>query len=121
MGVKTATFFAMGFAIGAAYWLLSPVLFGRHEPWDYSLTLHLGVISVAGLVLGFLAEKHGWAGIAGLYVGQCLVALARPQPNPMETIPLYFALFVMATLTFPAVLSAAAGWLIRRLIPREQP
>jgi hypothetical protein len=102
--------------MGAAYWLLSPVLFGKYEPWDYSLPLYWGVISVAGLVLGLLAGRHSWAGIIGLYVGQCFVAFLRPQPNLMETIPLSFALLVMAVHTSPSVLMASLGWLIRKVI-----
>ena len=95
MRPRTTTCFSTGFAIGAAYWLSSPVLFGEHEPWDYSLPLYWAVMSAAGLVLGFMAERYSWTGIVGLYVGQCLVAFLRPQPNPMETIPLVFGLFAM--------------------------
>ncbi len=120
MRLKAITCFFAGLAIGTAYWLLSPALFGEHEPWDYSLPLYLTIMSVAGLVLGLLAERYSWAGIVGLYVGQCLVAFSRPQPNTMESIPLVLGLFAMAVYTSPSLVTAALGWLVRSLTRRAR-
>ncbi|MBT3378210.1 MAG: hypothetical protein HN742_27515 [Lentisphaerae bacterium] len=114
-----AHLFPLSFVVGAAYWLLSPVLFGRYEPWDYSLPLYWAVMSVAGLVLGLLGGRHSWVGIAGLYAGQCLILYVRPAPNQMETAPLHFVLLILAIHTSPAVLAASVGWLVKKAIDRR--
>jgi hypothetical protein len=118
MRAKPAAHLALGFVIGAAYWVASPALFGRYEPWDHSIWLHWAVMAAAGLVLGFVAGKHCWVGIVGLCVGQCLVAFVRPQPNSMETVPLHFMPLIMAVHASPSLLAALAGWGIRAAAAR---
>ena len=110
MKKKITTYFAIGFVIGLLYWLLSPLIFGKHEPWDYSLSLYLIIVSIAGMIIGILAGKYFWAGIIGLYIGQCLVALCRPQPNVAESTPIFIGLLGMALLSFSSVIGGLLGW-----------
>ena len=115
MKKKLTIYFTVGFSIGLLYWLLSPLIFGKHEPWDYSLSLYLTIVSIAGMIIGILAGKYFWAGIIGLYIGQCLVALFRPQPNVAESTPIFIGLLGMALWAFPSVIGGLLGWGVRWL------
>jgi predicted transporter len=120
MKVKVIKYFFLGFTIGLAYWLLSPVLFGKYEPWDYSLTLYWIIISVAGLTVGLLAGKYFWISIIGIYFGQVIVAVLRPQTEAMENTPLLLGLFALALYSFPAILGALLGWGTKCLYVRKR-
>lgn len=115
MKAKVIKYFSIGFTIGLAYWLLSPALFGKYEPWDYSLSVYWLTIFIAGLATGVWAGKYFWISILGLYFGQAIIVVLRPQPNVSETTPLLLGLFALALYSSPAISGALLGWAAKHL------
>ena len=118
MTAKNMIIFITGLVIGLLFWLLSPCILGKYEPWDYSLCLYFVIISIAGFILGYFSNKYYWTGITGLYIGQSLIALIRPQPSH-ETIHVLAGLIAMALYNLPSFVSGYIGYTLNRVLHKK--
>jgi hypothetical protein len=74
--------FLLGLGLGAAIWILSPVMTGQREPWDVEGGYYPGALLTAGFLGGIFAPGH-WGGVvAGVFTGQLLVLLAGVLADP---------------------------------------
>jgi hypothetical protein len=110
----------MGLGLGAAIWLLSPLVTGRREPWDAQGLYYLGALFGSGVVGGLLAP-HAWFSVAvGILVGQALVLLAGvvrdPASGGLWPLGLVFLAFYSVVALLGAALGAAAQPSARRLL-----
>ena len=64
-------------ALGAAVWLASPLVTGRHEPWDAHSPYYVVALTGAGLLTGWLEPRRFWRWSAAIYAGQCLAVFAQ--------------------------------------------
>ena len=74
--------FLLGFALGAAIWLLSPVITRHREPWDAQGGYYLGALVLTGLLGGLALPQH-WGSVAiGIFAGQAVVLLGGVVADP---------------------------------------
>jgi hypothetical protein len=74
--------FLLGLALGAAIWLLSPVIAGHREPWDAEGGYYPGALVLTG-ILGGLAMPPHWGSVAiGIFAGQAVVLLGGVVAEP---------------------------------------
>lgn len=74
--------FLLGFALGAAIWLLSPVITGHREPWDAEGGYYPAALLLTG-ILGGLAMPPHWGSVAiGIFAGQAAVLLGGVVAEP---------------------------------------
>jgi hypothetical protein len=104
-----------GFLLGLGLWLIPATFFGQREPWDGSGPWYGLALLVIGLLLGFLGTGHPFAAVAGVFVGQLVVLLARVVSSP-ETSELWLVgLVLLAGYTFVATgFGAVLGMVLRR-------
>jgi hypothetical protein len=111
----------MGLIVGAAIWLLSPIVTGRREPWDAEGGYYAGALFAAGLLGGLLFPRHSGVFVAGIFLGQVLVLLAGVLSDPASggLWPLGVAFLGLYTLL--ALLGSAIGSGVSRLKGRKTP
>ncbi len=98
--------------LGAAIWLLSPVVTGHREPWDAKGPYFLIALLIAGAVMGALQRGRPWRAGMWIYLGQTAAVLVVSRGD----IGLFFpmGMIVLAVFTLLSVASAAlVGWLCR--------
>ena len=72
----------IGGGLGAAIWLLSPLLTGRREPWDAEGPYYAVALLGAGVLGALLAPQH-WRSIPlGVFLGQAAVLLGGVLADP---------------------------------------
>jgi hypothetical protein len=104
----------IGLLLGAAIWLLSAELTGRHEPWDASGIYYPGALILAGLLGGALVPGH-WGEVgAGVFAGQALVLLGRVMSDPGSGGLWPLGLLVLALYSLLALAGALVGSGLRR-------
>lgn len=109
----------IGLVLGAAIWVLSASLTGRHEPWDASGMYYPGALVAAGLVGGVLVPGH-WGEVAvGVFTGQALVLLGRVLSDPGTGGLWPLGLVVLALYSLLALVGALLGSALRRLANRR--
>ena len=113
--------FLIGLLVGAAIWLLSPMITGRREPWDAEGGYYAGALIGAGLLGGLLLPRNSRWLVAGIFVGQAVVLLGGVVMNPSSggLWPLglaFVALYVMLSL-----LGAMLGSGLRQLRSHWKP
>jgi hypothetical protein len=72
----------IGLGLGAAIWLISPLITGRREPWDAEGAYYAGALLVAGSLGGVLAPRHWLSVVLGIFGGQIVVLLAGVVAEP---------------------------------------
>ena len=100
----------IGLGLGAAIWLMSPLITGRREPWDAEGGYYAGALLVAGGLGGVLAPRHWLTLVLGVFAGQVVVLLAGVVAEPANAGlwplgVLFLAMYSMLAL-FGAVLGA---------------
>lgn len=108
----------LGAGLGAAIWLLSPVLAGHREPWDAGGGYYVAALFGAGL-LGALLIPRRWCVIAvGVYAGQALVLLGGVVVRPGDGGLWPLGLLVLGFYSVLALLGAGVGAAARRMAGR---
>ena len=84
----------LGVALGAAIWLLSPIITRHREPWDTEGGYYPGALVLTGLLGGLAVPQH-WRSVAiGIFAGQAVVLLggvvARPASGGLWPLGLLF-------------------------------
>lgn len=109
----------IGLALGAAIWVLSASITGRHEPWDASGLYYPVALLLAGFVGGFLVPGH-WVEVAvGTYVGQALVLLGRVMSDAGSGGLWPLGLIMLALYSLIALAGALLGSALRRRANRR--
>ena len=104
----------IGLALGAAIWVLSASVTGRHEPWDASGLYYPTALLLAGFVGGLLVPGH-WVEVAvGVYVGQALVLLGRVMSDVGSGGLWPLGLVILALYSLIALSGALLGSALRR-------
>lgn len=100
--------------MGAAIWLLSPMISGRREPWDAGGFFYPGALFVAGLLSGVLAPGHPRSAALGVFAGQAAVLLGGVviEPGAGGLWPL--GLIFLGVYSLLALLGAALADVIAR-------
>ena len=112
--------FLLGLALGAAIWLLSPVISGHREPWDAEGGYYAGALLGAGITGGLLVPQH-WASIAiGILAGQALVLMRGVVAEPASGGLWPLGLLFLGAFSVLALLGSGAGAGLRRLGSRWQ-
>ena len=111
----------IGLAIGAAIWLISPLITGRREPWDAEGGYYPGALLGTGFFGGLLLpERAGWF-VVGIFLGQILVLLGGVLSNPSSGGLWPLGVGFLALYSLLALLGAALGSGVRRLRSRRTP
>jgi len=113
--LPTAARFLIGLAIGAAIWLLSPLITGKREPWDAEGGYYAGALLGAGLLGGLLLPEQARGFVAGIFVGQVLVLLGGVLSDPSSGGLWPLGLMFLALYSLLALLGATLGSAVRRL------
>jgi hypothetical protein len=111
---RTLSAFLIGSVIGAAIWLLSPLITGRREPWDVNGYFYPGALFVAGLLAGVFRAGHPRATALGVFAGQAAVLLAGVAIRPGDGGLWPLGLIFLAVYSLVALLGAALAEVIAR-------
>jgi hypothetical protein len=111
--------FIVGAALGLALWVVPAVLSDEPLPWDSQGPVFGVVLLLIGLILGFLGPGQTIPAIAGLFVGQLLVLLARVVTNAATSDLWLITAMLLAGYTFVAggIGALLGNTLRRRLSP----
>jgi hypothetical protein len=74
--------FILGLILGAAIWLLSPLITGRREPWDAEGNYYAGALLAAGALAGITVPSYWGTTVLGIFAGQVLVLLGGVLADP---------------------------------------
>jgi hypothetical protein len=113
--------FLIGVVVGAAIWLLSPLITGRREPWDAGGGYYEGALLGAGVLGGLLLPQNSRWLVAGLFVGQAAVLLGGVLMDPSSGGLWPLGLVFLALYVMLALLGAMLGSVMRRLRARWTP
>jgi hypothetical protein len=112
--------FLLGLALGAAIWLLSPVISGHREPWDAEGGYYAGALVCTGIVGGLLVPQH-WAGVAiGILAGQALVLMGGVVAEPANGGLWPLGLIFLVLYSVLGLVGVGVGTWLRRLQGRWQ-
>jgi hypothetical protein len=110
----------LGLALGAAIWLLSPVITGSREPWDAEGGYYAGALLLTG-ILGGLAAPQYWGSVAiGIFAGQALVLLGGVVAEPANGGLWPLGLLFLAFYSVLGLVGAGVGTGLRRLRSRRE-
>ena len=109
----------MGLAIGAAIWLLSPLITGRREPWDAEGGYYAGALLASGLLGGLLLPERSGGLVAGIFVGQVVVLLGGVLSDPSSGGLWPLGVVFLALYSLLALVGATLGSGVRRLRSRR--
>jgi len=105
----------VGFILGASIWLGSPMITGTHEPWDSSGAYFYVMLMASGVILALPSRRWFWTGLIGLYLGQLLVMIVRPQGGQMSA-PWWVGIMMLALFWLIAVgaafVAVSVSWLL---------
>jgi hypothetical protein len=109
---RSALLFGVG--LGAAIWLVSPLITGRREPWDAEGGYYPAALLVAGVLGGLLAPRH-WPYVAlSVFAGQVIVLLAGVMAEPASGGLWPLGVLFLAFYSVLALLGAGLGAGVRR-------
>jgi hypothetical protein len=109
----------IGLVLGAAIWLLSPLITGHREPWDAESGYYPGALLSAG-VLGGLVAPTRWGSVAiGIFAGQVLVLLGGVMVGPADGGLWPLGVLFLGLYSVLALVGAALGTTLRRLRNRR--
>jgi hypothetical protein len=109
----------IGLVLGAAIWLLSAEITGRHEPWDASGIYYPGALVLGGALGGALVPGRWGEVAAGVFVGQALVLLGRVMSDPGSGGLWPLGLVVLGLYSLLALAGALLGSALRRFADRR--
>ena len=105
----------IGLGLGAAIWLLSPLITGRREPWDAEGGYYVTALLGTGLLGGLLAPKHRFSVALGVLGGQALVLLGGVVAEPASGGLWPLGLLFLGLISVLALVGAGLGATGRRL------
>jgi hypothetical protein len=109
--------FIVGVALGLALWLVPAIASDEPLPWDSQGPVFALSLLIIGLALGFLGPGQPIAAIAGVFIGQLLVLLARVVTNPATSELWLVSAMLLAGYSFVAVgVGAVVGGALRRRV-----
>ena len=112
--------FLIGLSLGAAIWLLSPLVTGRREPWDAEGAYYVGTLFGAGILGGLAVPTHWGSTTFGVFTGQALVllggVLAEPASGGLWPLGLVFLGFYSVL----ALFGTGVGATLHRLWTRRK-
>jgi hypothetical protein len=111
--------FLIGLAVGAAIWLLSPLITGRREPWDAEGGYYAGALLASGLLGGLLLPERLGGFVAGIFVGQVVVLLGGVLSDPSSGGLWPLGVAFLALYSLLALLGATLGSGVRWLRSRR--
>ena len=104
----------LGLALGAAIWLLSPVITGQREPWDAEGGYYPSALVLTG-ILGGLAVPQHWGSVAiGIFAGQGVVLLGGVVAEPASGGLWPLGLLFLAVYSVLGLVGAGVGTGLRR-------
>jgi hypothetical protein len=106
--------FLIGVGLGAAIWLLSPLITGRREPWDAEGGYYVAALLGAGVVAGVLAPGQWFSVALGVFGGQVVVLLGRVMAEPASGGLWPLGLLFLGWYSVLALLGAVLGASVRR-------
>jgi peptidoglycan/LPS O-acetylase OafA/YrhL len=105
----------IGVGLGAAIWLISPLITGRREPWDTEGGYYPVALLAAGVLGGVLAPRQ-WLSIAlGVFGGQAVVLLGGVMAEPASGGLWPLGVLFLGLYSVLALLGAGLGASVRRL------
>jgi hypothetical protein len=106
--------FLIGVGLGAAIWLVSPLITGRREPWDVEGGYYPAALLGAGVLGGLLAPRH-WLSVAlGVFAGQVVVLLGGVMAEPASGGLWPLGVLFLGLYSVLALLGAGLGASMRR-------
>jgi hypothetical protein len=106
----------IGVGLGAAIWLVSPLITGRREPWDAEGGYYPAALLGAGVLGGVLAPRH-WLSVAlGVFGGQVVVLLGGVMAEPASGGLWPLGVSFLAFYSVLALLGAGLGAGVRRFL-----
>jgi hypothetical protein len=115
---RAALLFGVG--LGAAIWLVSPLITGRREPWDVEGGYYPAALLGAGVLGGLFAPRH-WLSVAlGMFGGQVVVLLGGVMAEPASGGLWPLGVLFLGLYSVLALLGAALGAGIRRFSSRGE-
>lgn len=106
--------FLLGLALGAAIWLLSPLVTGRREPWDAKGGYYAGGLLLAGILGGIVVPRQWVAAAVGIFAGQAAVLLGGVVADPASGGLWPLGLMFLAVYSVLGLVGAGAGAAIGR-------
>jgi len=106
--------FLLGLGLGAAIWLLSPLVTGRREPWDAEGPYYLAALFGSGILGGLFAPQHWLSAAVGIFGGQTLMLLAGVLTDPSSGGLWPLGLMFLALYSVVALAGAGLGAGARR-------
>lgn len=108
----------IGAGLGAAIWLISPLLTGRREPWDVEGAYYPAMLLGTGVLGGALAPSQ-WRKVAlGVFGGQVVVLLVGVIAEPGSGGLWPLGILFLAVYSVLALLGAGFGASVRRFTGR---
>jgi hypothetical protein len=111
----------IGAGLGAAIWLMSPLVTGQHEPWDAASAYYPAALLGAGVLGGLLAPRHWLSAAIGVFSGQLLVLLGGVIAEPASGGLWPLGVLFLGFYSLLAALGAGLGASVRRLGGRGEP
>jgi hypothetical protein len=99
----------LGLALGAAIWLLSPVVTGRREPWDAESAYYVGGLLLAGMLGGVLVPRQWAIAAVGIFAGQAAVLLGGVIAEPASGGLWPLGLAILAVYSMLGLVGAGVG------------
>lgn len=104
----------IGVGLGAAIWLVSPLITGRREPWDAESSYYPAALLGAGILGGVLAPHH-WLSVAlGVFGGQVVVLMGGVLGDPSSGGLWPLGILFLGWYSVLALLGAGLGASVRR-------
>jgi hypothetical protein len=104
----------LGGGLGAAIWLLSPLITGRREPWDAEGGYYAAALLGAGVIGGVLAPGQWFSTALGVFGGQVVVLLGGVMIEPAGGGLWPLGLLFLGWYSMLALLGAVLGASVRR-------
>jgi hypothetical protein len=112
--------FIVGLIMGAAIWLLSPLITGRREPWDAEGNYYAGALLAVGALAGITVPNYWGTTVVGIFGGQVLVLLGGVLADPASGGLWPLGIVLLAAYSLLALLGAAIVQGVRQLRSRFQ-
>lgn len=110
----------LGGGLGAAIWLLSPLITGRREPWDAEGGYYAAALLGAGFLGGVLAPWQWFSVALGVFGGQVVVLLGGVMTQPSSGGLWPLGLLFLGWCSLLALLGAFLGASVRRFRSRRE-
>jgi hypothetical protein len=110
----------IGVGLGAAIWLISPLITGQREPWDAEGGYYPAALLGAGILGGVVTPRHWLAVALGVFGGQVMVLLGGVMAEPASGGLWPLGILFLGVYSVLALLGAGLGASVRRLAGRGE-